>query len=74
MPSKDEIQKFSLLIEQRVSKTGASYIDAMISHCNDTGLEVEVASTLISQALKAKIETEALALNLLKDKAARLPF
>ena len=74
MPNKDEILRFSQTIEQLVSRTGLGYIEAIISHCNEIGLEVEVASALISQSLKAKIEVEALGLNLMKDKAARLPF
>lgn len=74
MATKDDIQKFSQIIDQKSSKTGLSLIETIIEHCNEIGLEVEVASTLISQSLKAKIEVEALSLNLMKDKSARLPI
>jgi len=47
-------------------------MDSIIQYCEDTGLEVDVASTLISSALKSKIREEAQSLNLLK-KTSRLP-
>ena len=47
-------------------------MEAIIHHCEQTGLEVDVASTLVSSALKSKIREEAQELNLLK-KTARLP-
>lgn len=73
MPSKEEIRKFSLLIEDLAVKLECNHIDAIIEHCNSTGLEVEVASTLISAALKAKIREDAQEINLIK-KTAKLPI
>ena len=73
MPTKDEIKTFSLLIEQLASNLKCSRMDAILEHCKDTGLEIEVASTLISPALKAKIKEEAQELNLIK-KSSRLPL
>ena len=73
MPTKDEIKTFSQLIEQLASNLRCSRMDAILEHCKDTGLEIEVASTLISPALKAKIKDEAQELNLIK-KTSKLPL
>jgi hypothetical protein len=73
MPTKDEIRDFSMLIEQMAFKLRCNRMDAILHHCKETGLEVEVASTLISSALKAKIKEEAQELNLIK-KSSRLPI
>ena len=73
MPTKDEIKKFSLMIEQLASNLQCNRMDAILEHCKDTGLEIEVASTLISPALKAKIKDEAQELNLIK-KTSKLPL
>ena len=72
MPTKDEVKQFSLLIEQLVIDEKIGYMDAICYHCKETGLEVEVAATLISAALKAKIKLEAQDNNMLK-KTSRLP-
>jgi hypothetical protein len=73
MPTKEEIKKFSLMIEDLAERLDCNHIDAIIEHCNETGLEVELASTLISSALKAKIREDAQALNMMK-KSAKLPL
>ena len=73
MPTKDEIRNFSLMIEELAVKLKSSRMDAILQHCKDTGLEVEVASTLISAALKSKIREEAQDLNLIK-KTSKLPL
>jgi hypothetical protein len=73
MPTKDEIRNFSLMIEELAIKLKCSRMDAILQHCKDTGLEIEVASSLISTALKSKIKEEAQELNLIK-KTSRLPL
>ena len=73
MPTKPEISEFSLMIEDLAKKLRCSKMDAILEHCNVTGLEIEVASTLLSSALKSKIREEAQELNMLK-KTARLPI
>lgn len=73
MPTKDEIRQFSMMIEELVAKLKCGYMDAILHHCKETGLEIEVASTLISAALKAKIKEEAQELNLIK-KSSKLPL
>jgi len=73
MPTRDEIKKFSMLIEKLVTENKIGYMDAICHHCKETGLEVEVAATLISPALKSKIKEEAQDNNMLK-KTSRLPI
>lgn len=74
MPSKDEMNTFSMAIETLAKKKEMSYMDAILEYCNDTGLEVELAAKLISGALKAKIKIEAEELHFLpKSNTAKLP-
>ena len=73
MPTKSEISEFSLMIEELASKLQCTRLDAILEHCKNTGLEVEVASTLISSALKNKIREEAQENNMLK-KTSKLPL
>jgi hypothetical protein len=74
MPTKEEMLKFSLSIEQLVANTDYTYLEAISEHCKETGLEVEVAATLITPNLKAKIQEQAESLNMLKGKGNRLPI
>jgi hypothetical protein len=73
MPTRDEIKEFSMLIESIANDNKLGLMDAICHHCKETGLEVEIAATLISSALKAKIRDEAQDLNLLK-KNSKLPI
>ena len=73
MPTKNEISEFSELINDLAMKEKMTRIEAIVYHCEQTGLEVDVASTLISSALKSKIREEAQEANLLK-KTAKLPL
>ena len=72
MPTKNEISEFSDKIVEIAQETGMTMMDSIIHYCEETGLEIDVASTLISSALKSKIREEAQSLNLLK-KTSRLP-
>jgi len=74
MPTKDEMKSFALSIERLVANTDFNYIEAIVEYCKQTGLEIEVAATLINSNLKSKIENDAMDLNLLKVKGSRLPI
>ena len=74
MPTKDEMAKFAKSIESLVANTDFNYIEAIVEHCKTTGLEIEVAATLINANLKAKIENDAMDHNMLKEKGSRLPI
>jgi hypothetical protein len=75
MPTKEEITTFSLNIESFVNKKNVSYMEAVVLYCEETGLEIELASKLISGSLKSKIKIEAEELNFLpKSNTTKLPF
>jgi len=74
MPTKDEMKNFALNIERLVANTDFNYIEAIVEYCKQTGLEIEVAASLINSNLKSKIEIDAMDLNLLKVKGSRLPI
>lgn len=73
MPTKTEISEFSDTIEEITTRLKCTRLDAILYHCEQTGMELDVASSLISSSLKCKIEEESQELNLLKKKS-RLPF
>lgn len=73
MPTKTEINEFSEMISNITKTNRITNMDAIVYHCEQTGMEVDVASSLVSSALKAKIREEAQELNLLK-KSSTLPL
>ena len=73
MPTKNEISEFSEMIDKLSYTLGTTHMDAIVHHCETTGMEIDVASSLISLALKAKIREEAEDLNLMK-KSSKLPI
>jgi hypothetical protein len=57
-----------------VANTDLNYIEAIVEYCKNTGLEIEVAASLVNSNLKSKLANDALDLNLLKEKGNRLPI
>lgn len=74
MPTKEEQKKFAYAIDSMVSNTDYNYIEAIVQYCKETGLEIEVAASLVNSNLKKKIENDAQLNNLLKEKSPRLPI
>jgi hypothetical protein len=75
MPNKDEIATFSLMIESLAKNKEISFMEAIIQHCETSGLEIELAAKMISGALKAKLKMEAEELHFLpKSNTAKLPI
>ena len=74
MPTKDEMAKFARAIDGLVTNTDYNYIEAIVEYCKQTGLEIEVAATLVNANLKSKLTADAMDLNLLKEKGSRLPI
>lgn len=74
MPTKDEMSKFAKAIDALVANTDLNYIEAIVQYCKETGLEIEVAASLVNSNLKSKLANDAMDLNLLKDKGSRLPI
>jgi TusA-related sulfurtransferase len=74
VPTKDEMAKFAKAIEILVSTTNYNYIEAIVEYCKQTGLEIEVAATLVNSNLKSKLESDAMNNNMLREKSSRLPL
>lgn len=74
MPTKEEMSRFAVEIESLVINTDYNYIEAIVEYCKQTGLEIEVAASLINPNLKSKIENDAMNNNLLKEKITKLPL
>ena len=75
MANKEEREVFSTLIEDRVRLHNVSIMEAIIDYCEESGLELEVAATLLNTPLKARIEEEARTLRFLpKKKSKKLPI
>jgi len=67
------MEEFFREIEDRVYKYDIGWLEAIMEYCEDTGLEPDRVSKLISPNLKSKLEMEAKSLNFL-DKSSKLPI
>ena len=75
MMTPDDIQKFSMEIEELVYMKDIPYIDAVVMYCEQTGFELETAAKLVSGVLKSKIKLEAEELHYLKkSNTSQLPL
>ena len=68
----ENMEEFFQEIEERVYKYDIGWLEAIMEYCEDTGLEPDRVSKLISPNLKSKLELEAKSLNFL-DKSSKLP-
>lgn len=74
MTKPDEKVKFSQAIEQMNVDAKVTHIDAIVTHCEKTGLEIEMVKGLITPQLKKKLEQEAIELRFLPGKGSVLPI
>ena len=74
MPTKEEMSKFAKAIDAMVANTDYNYIEAIVEYCKETGLEIEVAATLVNSNLKSKLTADAMDNIMLKDKVSRFPL
>ena len=51
-----------------------SMLDAVLLYCEQKGIEVETAASLITPRMKSTIEGEAIKARLIKNEKARLPI
>ena len=71
--TRQDKMRFSKKFEDYRRKKGiGSYITAFITFCEETGVELEVAASMINGPLKARIQEDAERLNLLKGKRNKL--
>jgi hypothetical protein len=59
-------QKFAQDIENIVKISKITYIDAIVTYCEENSIEIETVPKLIPKPLKEKIKYEATKLNFLK--------
>lgn len=57
--TKEEKNLFSIMIQTLAHQKSMSHMDAIVYHCEQTGLEIEVAAKLVDESLKSKLEMEA---------------
>lgn len=67
-------KEFEVEIKGLMKARMMTMIDAVIHYCDQRGLEVETAASLISPRMKSEIETEAIASRMIISKKARLPI
>ncbi len=61
-------KKFSLEIERIASENNLNHLDSVLLYCDKNKMEIQTVKKLITKALKQKIEANASALKLLKNK------
>ena len=66
-------EQYNIEIEELVEKTSMSYLDAMLYHAEENGLESETVAGLINVKTKTKLREEAEKLNLIP-KTSKLPI
>jgi len=65
MPSREEKNQFSMMIMQMALDQRIDHMDAIATYCEKNNLEIEVAASLINEALKSIIQGEAMDLRFL---------
>jgi hypothetical protein len=72
MATRDEKKTFYKAIEKIVNSTELNWIEAITHYCETTGMEIEVAASLVNEQLKRHLEEVALNTNNLKMKRSTL--
>ena len=73
MASREEKNNFSMMIMNMAIDEKIDHMDAITTYCERNDLEVEVAASLINDALKSIIEGEAMEMRFLP-RRSRLPL
>lgn len=77
MPTKEEVQNFSLMLREFAAHKKMGLWEALILYCETSHMESEVAASLLTKAILADLTVETQDLNLLRKrgkKAGRLPI
>ena len=73
MPTREEKNEFSEKIVLRMQEMKTDCLDAMVTYCEENGLEMEVAATLVNDVLKAYFEEAFAELNYI-ERSGKLPL
>jgi hypothetical protein len=77
MPTKEEIQNFSLMLREYAAHKQLGLWEALLHYCDAMDMESELAASLLNKSVLADIAVEVQDLNLLKrrgGKSGRLPI
>ena len=66
-------ERYNSEIEEIVERTSMSYLDAMLYHADENGLESETVAGLVNVKTKTKLREEAAQLNFMP-KTSKLPI
>ena len=66
-------ERYNIEIEEIVERTNMSYLDAMLYHADENGLESETCASLINVKTKNKLREEAEILHFMP-KTSKLPI
>jgi hypothetical protein len=73
MPTREEKNEFSEKIMLRMQDLNTDCLDAIVTYCQEAGLEMEVAATLVNDILKEQLEDAFAELNYI-EKSGKLPL
>jgi hypothetical protein len=73
MPTREEKNEFSEKIMLRMQDMNTDCLDAIVTYCEEVGLEMEVAATLVNDVLKEQLEDAFADLNYI-EKSSKLPL
>lgn len=68
---RNEIATFEVAISRIQANTGLTVMEAILFHCSNNNIEVELVPKLLSPTLKSKLKKEATELHFLKARKAR---
>jgi len=77
MPTKEEIQNFSLMLREYAAHKRMGLWEALVTYCDTMSMESEVAASLLTKSVLADMTSEVQDLNLLRirgPKRGRLPL
>lgn len=73
MATREERNKFSMMIIEMAQNKNIEHMDAIATFCEENNLEIEIAATLVNDTLKALIQNEAQELRYLP-RGGKLPI
>jgi hypothetical protein len=73
MPTREEKNEFSEKIMLRMEALDTDCLDAIVTYCEEVGLEMEVAAMLVNDVLKEQLAEAFAELNYI-EKSGKLPL
>ena len=65
---------FVKCVENYVKKNGGTYIDAILTMCEDFEIEPQIAAKFLTKPIIEKVAVEGVDINILKENTAKLPI